>query len=324
MIRSLRPSAAKHRIAASLWALGWLIVISALPVLAQHSGPPGSSAPPLPSGAGRLTVQVIGEIAGGESGGLAIALYALSPDGTPGFANGETDIRGAHTFEGISTDPQIVYLVGVRYDEIPFGERVTFAPGEAEARVEIEISEPTDQLTGVEVEELRVRVDWMGDRLVVREILRINQSGERVIRLPAKDPDHAIAVRPLEPEARDFAAGASSIGEGLGLVAGGVRFWGPLYPGEQGVEYQYTWPVDGLEARLPIVLREAAKRVVVVAGTPGIEVSGPGLIASSEVSSDAGTPLSAWARSGLRGGERFEVTLKLPEIRPREERVVGG
>ena len=185
-------------------------------VLAQHAGGAGS-APRPPAGDGALTVQVRHATSPANAADLSIALYALAPDGSPGFASGQTDAQGRFTFEGISTNPEIVYLVGASYREIPFGERITFAPGAISARVEIEISDPTDQLAGVEVEELRARIDWLGDRVVVRETLRIMNPGDRVILLSEDDRSRAITIRLLGPEAQDFSPGASSISDRLGF-----------------------------------------------------------------------------------------------------------
>ena len=293
--------------------------ITAGRALAQHSDDAGL-APPPPPGPGQLSVQIVAESAGESVEGLSIALYALAPDGTPGLTHGETDAEGRVTFTGISNDPDIVYLVGARYAEIPFGERVAFGPGVTEAHVEIQVSAPVDHVSGVEVEEIRVRVDWLGDRIVVTEIVRLASSGSRVIQLSEENRSQAILRRTLPARASDFSAGASSIGDGLALEDGVVRFWGPLYPGQQRIEYRYSLPVavDSSGNRtldLPIELREAASRVVIVAGTPGIEAAGPGFVAASDVRSDSGQPLSAWARGALAAGQRIEVQLTLPESR---------
>jgi len=292
------------------------LLLSTTQATAQHPNA-GSTAPPPPTGNGSLTVRVLHEANPAEAAGIAIALYALSSDGTPGFANGETNAEGVFTFTGISTDPGIVYLVGARFQEIPFGERVTFTAGETEARVEIEVAAPTDQTAGVTIDELRIRIDWMGDRIVLREVLRLSNPGDRVIQLPAKDPTRSIAARRLGESATNFSAGSGSIGDGLALEDGQVRFWGPLYPGEQQVEYQYSLPLpdEGRAFRVPVELTTAAARIVVVAGTSGLEVAGPNLIASSELRSDSGQPLNAWARAGLAAGEVFEIDLTLPESR---------
>lgn len=309
-------------LAACLLALA--IALGAPTALAQHAGDPGV-APPPPPGPGELTVQVVSDEPGADLEGLAIALYALAPDGTPGLTDGVTDADGRLVFSGISNDPSIVYLVGARYAEIPFGERIAFDPDVTQARIEIRVSSPTQETAGVQLDEVRARIDWMGDRLAVTEILRLRHDGTRVIQLPAEDRSRAIAVRRLPATAKDFAVGPSSIGDGLALEDGQVRFWGPLYPGEQRIEYRYSLPIERTQRgagvasaskiELPIELREAAGRLVVVAGTPGLEVAGADLVPSREVSSDSGQKLASWARGPIAAGRALRLSVTLPESR---------
>lgn len=279
---------------------------------AQHSGDTGT-APPPPAGDGTIAVQIVNPDAPQDVAGLPIALYSLGTDGAPGFTSGETDAAGRVEFGKLSSDPEIVYLIGARYREIPFGERTTFGAGEKQALVEIRVSIPTDRIAGVRVEELRVRLDWMGDRVLVREILRLVNPGSRVIQLETG----AIVTRTLATEARDFELGSSSMGDGLSFEDGVVRYVGPLYAGDQGIEYQYSLPIPkaGSRLRIPVELGQAAGRIVAVAGTAGMQIDGPGLIASSEVQSDSGKPLAAWARSGLAARERTFLEAVLPETR---------
>ncbi len=288
---------------------------------AQHSGDTGTAQPP-PAGDGRIAVRIINPDDAKDVAGLEIALYSLASDGQPGFTSGQTDAEGRVAFPGVSNDPGIVYLIGARYREIPFGERVTFEAGAAEAAVEIEVSAPTDRAVGVRVEELRVRLDWMGDRVLVREIVRLVNPGRRVIQLAKGDGASgaqapAIFRRRLSPAARDFEAGTTSLADGLTLEDGVVRYVGPLYPGDQRIEYQYTLasPPKAERLRVPVELDQPTTRVVAVAGTAGMAISGPGLVASSEVSSDSGKRLEAWARGALGAHEKSFFEAALPETR---------
>lgn len=286
------------------------------PARAQHDGPLGN-APPPPPGDGRLTVQVRHPSEPAETVGLPIVLYALSRDGTPGLARSETGPDGRAVFTDISTDPGIVYLIGARYREIPFGERVTFAAGQTSIGVEIAVASPTDRIEGVRVEEIRAQISWRGDRLVVEERLRLANPGDRVILLDRPEDPRALVVRPLPANATQLDAGSTAIGDGILLRDGAMHFRGPLYPGEQQIDYRYSLPVAAGVRRveLPIELREAAGRVVLVAGTPGIEIEGEGLVPSTELRSDDAQPLDSWARAELKSGERLAVALTLPASR---------
>ena len=110
-------------------ATGLVIVLGLVGTArAQHPGAAGT-APPPPPGEGVLTVQIRHNANEPVISDVTVALYALGPGGTPGYATSLSDAQGQAVFSGISTNPEIVYLVGVSHKEIPFGERVTFAAG---------------------------------------------------------------------------------------------------------------------------------------------------------------------------------------------------
>lgn len=308
--RSGRPPTAAALVLLLLWT-GF-----ATTVLAQHGSDVGQ-APPPPPGPGSLLVELVADEPELPLGGLDLALYALDPNGMPGLANGVTDEDGRHVFSGISNDPGIVYLVGARVGDIPFGERVTFVEGETEARITIPVSSPTTETRGVTLDELRARIDWMGDRVVVTEILEFTNPGTRVIRLPSDGSAGSLVERSLPADAIDFNAGPNSIGDELSLQDGRVRFFGPLYGGEQRVEYQWSLPLDGprRDADFEIALREAVGRLVVVAGTAGLTVEGEGLVPSRVLADDDAQPLASWARGGLGAGEPVRIAFTLPESR---------
>lgn len=303
-----------RRTLAVVFFLAWLGL--APTAFAQHGSDVGQ-APPPPPGPGSLVVELVSEEPGLSLEARDLALYALDPNGMPGLANGVTDADGRHVFAGISNDPGIVYLVGARLGDIPFGERVTFVEGETDARVEIRVSSPTTEIRGVTVDELRIRLDWMGDRVVVTEILKLTSRGTRVIRLPSDDSAGALFERPLPDAATDFNPGPNSIGDELAMRDGRVRFYGPLYAGEQRVEYQWSLPLEGpgRDADFEIALREAIGRLVVVAGTAGLTVEGDGLVPSRALADDDARRLASWARDGLRAGEPLRVAFTLPESR---------
>lgn len=283
---------------------------------AQHGSDVGQ-APPPPPGPGTLVVELVTEEPGLSVADRDLALYALDPNGMPGLANAVTDAEGRHAFTGISNDPGIVYLVGARVGDLPFGERVTFVAGETEAEIAIRVSSPTTEVRGVTLDELRARIDWMGDRVVVTEILKLTNRGSRVIQLPADGSAGALFDRRMPTGATDFNAGPNSIGDELVMREGRIRFFGPLYSGEQRVEYQWSLPLEGpgREADFEIAAREAVGRVVVIAGTAGLTVEGDGLVPSKTLADDDAQPLASWARQGLRAGEPLAVAFTLPESR---------
>ncbi|MFP6654615.1 MAG: zinc ribbon domain-containing protein [Myxococcota bacterium] len=317
MMNRLRATAPRSMLISGVrWGLLAVMLYWTATASAQHPGVPGS-APPPPSGPGNLTVQVVHETNPAETEGITIALYALSPDGSPGLASTVTDSGGTARFSDLATNPDIVYLVGARYQDIPFGERVTFAAGEAHAQVEIIIISPSEETSHVRIEEMRLRLDWMGDQIVVHERLRVKNSGPNVIRLSETAGERSIVARRLTPDVRDFSSGPNGIDEGITFEDGTVRFSGPLYPGEQDIEYRYSLPLPSEHDRfrIPIELSLTTPQLVVVAGTVGLKIDGPGFVPSNASLSDSDRSLKAFAHGELVAGEVVELKLSLPDSR---------
>ena len=103
-----------------------------------------------------------------------------------------------------------------------------------------------------------------------------------------------------------------------------MRFYGPLYPGEQNVEYRWSLPVDREDRSLslPIALRDAAERVVVVAGTSGLEIQGDGLVASRELADDSGAPARVVGARPTRPGGAARAGAHAARESPRSDRAL--
>ena len=137
----------------------------------------------LPVGDGTLRVSVVRHD-GGELAGLPVVLYALPPDGEPGIGRGDTDAAGRYAFEGVSSDPSTVYLVGVRADDLPFGSRVRFAPGQSELAVTLDVAAPSTAIEDARMLSLALRFDVACDGLRISEAHTLRNDTEQVILVP--------------------------------------------------------------------------------------------------------------------------------------------
>ena len=163
----------------------------------------------------------------------------------------------------------------------------------------------------------------MGDRVLVREIVRLVNPGRRVIQLAKGD-------------GRERGAGThrlpSAIVDCRPRLRGRHR---PRWPtasrsrtASSGMSARSTPATKASNTSTACRARRRASvcacrssstsrpaRVVAVAGTAGMPISGPGLVASSEVSSDSGKRLEAWARGALGAREETFFEAALPETR---------
>ena len=138
---------------------GALLFLAAAAALAQPAPPGGRAAPDVPAGDAVVVGRLVHPTRPDAVANVDILLYALSSDGSAGLRQGRTDAKGNFRFEGVSNTPEVVYLVGARPGEIPFGTRFAFKPGEREHRVELALSDPTTDPGAAAAQSLAIRVE---------------------------------------------------------------------------------------------------------------------------------------------------------------------
>lgn len=314
-----RARPGRVRIAALTFAL--VASLGAAPAGAQPAGHPdvegeAAALADVPAGPATLRGRVVHVERPEAAAGVEVALYALSADGTPSARRTTSGEDGSFAFEGIANDPGVVYLIGARFDGLPFpGERVAFAEGETERAVEIEISDPTDDATGIEVLQSWVRLSWSCTGLEVSEVHRVRNGGERVFHVAPEDRGRrapALDVA-LLPGARGFTMPLGLVPEGAVRTGERFRFWGPLYPGEQEISFRYVLPVEPGTPRLEKRFPSAAGRVRVSATDPALLVSASGLARTPGPEGQVG-PFQPLERADTPAGFSTEITLQIPDV----------
>lgn len=294
-------------------ALAVLFLAASAEAQAPHPGAGAGGVPDVPAGGAAIRGRVVAP--GGEAGAadVEVVLYALPMGQPPGLRRTVTDAGGRFAFEGISNDARTSYLVGARKGEIPFpGERVNFAAGEDTREVEIRMAEASEDPGIVSVGDVRLRLDWLGGRLVLSETHRLRNGSERVFFVP----DDARKARP--PAFRtELPAGATDLTGPLGIVPEGLvregdtlRFYGPVYPGEQDLSFSYAVPAAAGTVALEKRLAAGAAGAQLLAPESGLEVTAPGLAAAAPESLDGRSYRRFTTGAVAPGGRiRFEVTV---------------
>ena len=248
-------------------------------------------------------------------GDVVVVLYAISADGSPGVRSTTSDAEGRFRFEGIASDPHTVYLVGARASDIPFGSRVSFAPGETVAKVEIELAETTDDTRAASVGKALLRFERGCTDLHVDHVQTLRNESEAVIYVPreqrgARAPLLEIA---LPGNAREFAIEPGD--QGVEIIDQRARYWGPLYPGTQEVEFEYVIPVAP-ELALEIGFPNGASEVEVLTPPAGMELRGAALGRAAQIERD-GRALLVRKAGALRPGATLVLTLALDDVEPK-------
>ncbi len=297
------------------WAatLALLTALSAPGSAAEPSAAPGGfpslparaldSIPDLPLGPAAIRGRVVHEIESAEVGNIPVILYALSPNGEPGLRGMLTDASGAFAFESIANDPAIVYLLGARYAEIPFGVRLAFEAGELERELELPIADANSDTSRVTVGEVEIEIERGCASLTVRESYRLENPGARTLYVPEAErsgrgpilrvtlPEHASELR-------------SELTDNLEKDGDALSFWGPLRPGGQQLEFRYEIPESGAAFEFRREFASGARSLALVE-----RQAGPRLARSG-----SGNP-------EIRPGDSITLRVELPDAAEPADRI---
>jgi hypothetical protein len=214
----------------------------------QHDSISGSASdmPPLPTGPGVVRGRILHPSQPEAAAQLEVVLYALSPGGQPGLGTTVTDENGGFRFEELSNDAGVIYLLGTRYLDVPYGSRVTFEAGAIERVVEIPLADVTERTDVLEVVQSAYKLDWVGARLRVQVQHRIHNHSQDVALRKAAAPGASPLFRAALPaNALDWSDGQGGFGSGLVREGNALAYYGPAYPGDQEVSFEYFLQAAG-------------------------------------------------------------------------------
>jgi hypothetical protein len=205
--------------------------------------------------------------------GMRVELYALGAGGRSGVRRAEADDAGRFVFEGIADDPKRVYLVVARSGELPFMEQVVFAAGELEREVALTLSDPTSDISQRSVGAARVQIDRGCSLLNIRQTHTLHNGSNTVIYVPEADRSAGAPLLEVELPASASGFDSSHAERGMEFAGHTMRYWGPLYPGEQNIEFDYAASPAG-DAPLVIGFASGATEVQILSPLEDVRVEG--------------------------------------------------
>ena len=189
------------------------------------------------------------------------------------------------------------------------------------------VGDPTEDASGVGVLESRLEIAYVGGRLGISELHRLENQGARTVFVPA--PRRALAkplFRARLPEgADDFQIPLGIQPEGLVRDGDELRFFGPLYPSswpgplaqDQGLAFQYTLPAAAGPFAVEKVFPSGAQRVVVLVANKGPKIEVPGAREEADAAQPAGgdAPVQRLVIDRIAPGGKIELHVEVPETR---------
>jgi len=269
-------------------ALLLLTAVTAQPASAQpaNTGSPhgpgagAGSIADVPAGPATLRGRVAHPSRESAGAGLTVALFALGADGRPGVRRVQSGPTGEFEFDRISNNPKTVYLLGVRYEGIPFSLRTAFDPGETVRTSVLEIRDARAQGGGeLEFGAVEIRVDRGCDGARISEAHSLLNPSEFILFVPAEERDKRspIARVPLPAGASLFDSAGTTLSEGIELRDGEVLFWGPLHSGTQQLRFSYALTAQDRRIEVLRAFPDGAQDVRILTFGDGPAPQGDGL-----------------------------------------------
>jgi hypothetical protein len=289
---------------------GWLAAAVSCALLDAPGAAAQGTSPDIPAGPGAVVGRLVHGTRPEAAANIDVLLYALTPDGGGGLRQGVTDAEGRFRFDGVSNAPDVAYLVGARAGEIPFGSRFAFAPGETEHRIELTLQDPSADASDLVIGPVDLRIERGCTHLRFSHSHTVTNPGEQVVFVPEGARADAVPIFEV-----DMPAGVegfeSTLGrEGVERDGTSVRFWGPLYPGTQQIEFGYGLAME--TDRIEIGLPAGAPRLQVLAPEGVLDVASDALAPAPGLELE-GQTYTAQRTDALAPGASLALALSLAE-----------
>ncbi len=235
---------------------------------------------PLAPGQGVITGTVVNATTGAPVENLSVTLGLFDGAELIEEKVTATDVTGFYRFEGLSTDPNAVYIARVEYPEgqLPYSSDLgTFADGATTASLPISVYETTTDASGVRADRVHYIVDLEPGRALVAELIVLSLDGNKAY----IGDDGGVLKFTLPAGAEDLSIDNGALGDDQRYVRTAEGFVDrlPLAPGEQvrQVLFRYALPYEGDALTLTRSLPYPAAAVNVLATDQGQKVSSPNM-----------------------------------------------
>ena len=235
---------------------------------------------PLSPGQGVITGTVTNTTTGSPVADLPVTLGVFDGAELVEEKVTATDLTGFYRFEGLSTDPNAVYIARVEYPEgqLPYSSELgVFEEGATTASLPISVYETTTDGSGVRADRVHYIVDLEPGRALIAELIVFSQDGNRAY----IGDGNGVLKFTLPAGAEDLAIDDGALGDDQRYVrtADGFVDRLPLPPGEQvrQVLFRYALPYEGDSLKLTRSLQYPAANVNVLATDQGQKVTSEGM-----------------------------------------------
>ncbi|MCB0193042.1 MAG: c-type cytochrome [Anaerolineae bacterium] len=208
----------------------------------------------VPQRNGILSGQIINGTTNAPQGDLEVTLYTFSGDAAVEEHTTQADSEGNYRFENLSTDPEAVYVVESRFDDVSYLSQPSPFPDDNNAQsLDLNIYETTTDAESISLSRLNNLVSFTPEAVRIIELFILGNEGDKTY--VGQDgssftfdlPHNATNVSFQNDLSNRFVEAADG---------GGYTTNEPIFPGEEGLVivavYDLPYDSDTLAVEMPI------------------------------------------------------------------------
>jgi len=266
-------------------------------------------------GDGVLTGRVVQGTAGGESiDGLQVILEGFVDFAPVATFTTTVGTDGSFSFADLGTDPSIAYFASSSLQGVSYSSPILmFSDGKTSLETTVNVYEPSDDDSGIRVEQTHWIIDNQPGALVVGQIYTYSNSKDRAFvgkQVEGVDVPVTVALA-VPPDATGITFENGALGDRFRQVGHTLYDTAPVVPGKgtRQIVVRFALPFDGTATKFEQLITYPTQSLnLLVAQLPGMEVDVNGLtsIGPQDIQ---GTTYQMWQGQDVSPGQKVTARL---------------
>jgi hypothetical protein len=262
-------------------------------------------------------VPVVGQVVNGTIGGtvpegLSVTLHTFSEMEETGTLTTTLSADNTFRFDGLVPQAGDVFVAQVTYQDVTYAsEFVTFEDGQPEIALPVTIYETTDEPTRIQITQIHLFINGLGDRVQIGEYHLIGNLGDRTyVGVENSETEQRTTLHiTLPDEADELSFDGPGLGERFLELGEGFADTEPIPPGDATVEVLFSYQLVYQEGmQVTRTFDAPVSSVVILLSAEGLALKGVEIVPGERMNTQMGTALS-YTAGPLATGEALSFTL---------------
>ncbi len=249
--------------------------------------------------------------------GLEVTLFGFRGSMEPQLVL-TTTVTSSQTFrfEGLSTEPDVLYALSVTWEGASYGSGVlAFPPEQSVITATIRVAATTEEDPGLRADRVHWFIDLDEEGVVIGELVSLTNPGDRTYigtPIPGQEGKRAVIRWPLPPGAVDVRVDGGPLGDRFLLMDGALVDTLPITPGADArrLLFRYRLPRALGDVQIVHPLPVPVNFLNVFIADRGEKVEVPSYMVKGQTQNVGDVPFLSYMATNLPAGETVTITLR--------------